>query len=275
MSSTVSKVNGLKLRTAEVGHAPDALVRLEGGTENLSVISRQLSSSAERASQRELTMSRDELAAYATAQQSKLLFEGYKAGKPRHDLEMPRTDDSELLDRARRATNYVNRYSNGDVNAHSPFDGLSRDQLILIAYDDRGGYTINERRAAWCASAHMEAEWAKGAIARAQLERSATGKQPVFMREVLNYYKALPMIEKVQDRYPWNYEAEMEAKIAEELALSAGGEREAQTHILNLYDILAAMTDPEKKRLEREDPALPETVEVSPDLNVPPLTTNN
>jgi hypothetical protein len=242
---------------------------------SVSVLGRQLSDSAERASQRELTMSRDELAAYAAKQKSRFLFDGYQAGKARHDLETPQTDDPELLNRARQATEYVNRSRAGDLNAKSPFAGLSRDQLILIAYDDQGGYTINERQAAWRASAQMEYKWAQGAIARAQLESSMTGKAPVFLREVLEYYKGLPMIERVQDRYPWNYEAEMEAKIAEELALPAGGKREPQTHILNLYDILAAMTDPEKKRLEREDPALPETAEVSPDLNSPPLTKNN
>jgi len=288
MLSTISSATRGSLSAAEVEKMPSAGLPVVG-TERasiaslmpqpevatVSVLGRQLSDSAERASQRELAMSRDELAAYAAKQKSRFLFEGYTAAKARHDLETPQTDDPELLNRARQATEYVNRSSAGDTNAKSPFAGLSRDQLILIAYDDQGGYTINERQAAWRGSAQMEYKWAQGAIARAQLESSATGKQPVFMREVLNYYKALPMIEKVQDRYPWNYEAEMEAKIAEELALPAGGEREAQTHILNLYDILAAMTDPEKKRLEHEDPALPKTVEVSPDLNLPALTTNN
>lgn len=242
---------------------------------SVSVLGRQLSDSAERASQRELTMSRDELAAYAAKQKSRFLFDGYQAGKARHDLETPQTDDPELLSRARRATDYVKRSSAGDLNAKSPFAGISRDQLILIAYDDRGGYTINERQAAWRGSAQIEDKWAQGAIARAQLESSMTGKVPGFLKEVLAYYKGLPMIERVQERYPWNYEAEMEAKIAEELALPAGGERKPQARILNLYDILAAMTDPEKKHLDRREPPLPETVEVSSDLNSPALTTNN
>lgn len=271
----VEKAPSAGLPVLDTEPAPTASLMSQSEVASVSVLGRQLSDSAERASQRELTMSRDELAAYAAKQKSRFLFDGYQAGKARHDLETPQTDDPELLNRARQATEYVNRSRAGDLNAKSPFAGLSRDQLILIAYDDQGGYTINERQAAWRASAQMEYKWAQGAIARAQLESSMTGKAPVFLREVLEYYKCLPMIERVQDRYPWNYEAEMEAKIAEELALPAGGKREPQTHILNLYDILAAMTDPEKKRLEREDPALPETAEVSPDLNSPPLTTNN
>jgi hypothetical protein len=216
--------------------------------ESLSVIAQQLSASAERASERELSMSRDELAAYAVKQQSKFLFDGYNVAKARHDVEMPQTDDPEMLQRARLATEYVNSSSRGDTDLRSPFPGLSRDQLLLIAYDDRGGYTINERRAAWCSSAQMEYKWASAAVARSQLESSATGKVPVFLREVLDYYKALPMIEKVQDRYPRNYEAEMEAKIAEELARTPDSKDKLLTAEMNLFDILAASLVPRDER---------------------------
>lgn len=221
--------------------------------ESLSVIARQLSASAERASKRELSMSRDELAAYAVKQQSRFLFDGYKAGKARHDVEMPQTDDPQMLDRARLATEYVNSSSRGATDLKSPFPGLSRDQLLLIAYDDRGGYTINERRAAWCSSAQMEYKWASAAVARSQLESSATGKVPVFLREVLDYYKALPLIEKVQDRYPRNYEAEMEAKIAEEVARTPDNKDKLLTAEMNLFDILAAALVPQDKRHDTGD----------------------
>lgn len=275
ISSTVAPKSTSKSVAGDIERAQDGLANIEAEAENFSALGRQLNGSAERASQRELAMSRNELAAYATAQQSKFLFDGYKTGKSRHDLETPQTVDPVLLCRAIRATQYVNCFSSTGLNVRSPFDGLSRDQLLLIAYDDRGGYTVNERRAAYCAGAQMEAEWTRGAIARGQLERSATGKHPVFMREVLDYYKALPMIEKVQDRYPWNYEAEMEAKIAEELARPAGGEHKPPGHVLNLYDMLAAMTDPANTHPTRGDSTFPNAVGSSPDLDSPPLTTNN
>lgn len=274
-AAEVEKTSPAGLPVVDTEPAPTAPLMSRLDVASVSVLGRQLSDSAERASQRELTMSRDELSAYAAKQKSSFLFEGYATGKARHDLETPQTHDPELLSRARQATEYVNRSSAGDTDAKNPFAGLSRDQLVLIAYDDQGGYTINERQAAWRGSAQMEYKWAQGAIARAQLESNMVGKVPVFMREVLDYYKALPMIEKVQDRYPWNYEAEMEAKIAEELARPAGGEHKPPGHVLNLYDMLAAMTDPANKHPTRGDSTFRNAVESSPDLDSPPLTTNS
>lgn len=214
----------------------------------LSALGQQLSDSAERAGRRELEMSREEMAAYATKQKHLILFEGYQNGKGKHDTEQPDTTDPKLLERARRATDYVNSASKGYSGVKNPFAGLSRDDLVLIAYDDRGGYTVNERLAAWRGSADLEYKWASAAVARSQLESSATGKVPVFLREVLDYYKALPMIEKVQDRYPRNYEAEMEAKIAEELARTPDSKDKLLTAEMNLFDILAASLVPQGER---------------------------
>lgn len=249
----VPKTNGIKLPSVNAETELPVLNASVTTVESLSVMALQLSASADRASERELSMSRDELAAYAVKQQSKFLFDGYKVGKARHDVEMPQTDDPDILQRARLATEYVNSSSRGDTDLKSPFPGLSRDQLLLIAYDDRGGYTINERRAAWCSSAQMEYKWASAAVARSQLESSATGKVPVFLREVLDYYKALPMIEKVQDRYPPNYEAEMEARIAEEVARTPDNQDKLLMGEMNLFDILAAALVPQDKRLNAGD----------------------
>jgi hypothetical protein len=219
----------------------------------LSALGQQLSDSAERAGRRELEMSREELAAYATQQKHLILFDGYQNGKGKHDSEQPDTTDPKLLERARRATEYVNSASKGHSDAKNPFAGLSRDELVLIAYDDRGGYTVNERLAAWRGSADLEYKWASAAVARSQLESSATGKVPVFLREVLDSYKALPMIEKVQDRYPRNYEAEMEARIAEEVARTPDNQDKLLTADMNLFDILAAALVPKDKRLNAGD----------------------
>jgi len=220
------------------------------GTADVSALGRQLSDSALRAAQRDSELSRDELAAYAKKQKHAFLLDGYKNGKYRHDLERPDSDDPERVERARQATEYVNRSANGDEHAKNPFSGLSLDQLVLIAYDDSASFTINERRAAWSGSSRLEYQWERGAVARSQLESSSTGKVPVFLTEVLNHYKALPLIEQVQDRFPENYVAHMEAKIQAESALPAGKRRKPAERGLNLYDILAQLSDPIKKTSE-------------------------
>ncbi len=69
--------------------------------------------------------------------------DNYPANKARHDAERPNTDNPELLARARQATGFI-----GGVDSN-PFKGLARDQLSLIARDEGGPFTVNERRAAW------------------------------------------------------------------------------------------------------------------------------
>lgn len=102
---------------------------------SVSILARQLSEAATRAESR------------AGLNDAVLLDpitdEHYLANKALHDAEVPDTDNPELLARARQATGFVN---GSDAN---PFKGLARDQLILIAHDDSGPFTINERRAAW------------------------------------------------------------------------------------------------------------------------------
>jgi hypothetical protein len=101
----------------------------------------------------------------------------------------------------------------------------------------------------------MEQAWANDVVSRGELEKGFSGKIPVFLTEVLTHYKALPEIEKVQDRYPKNYVAQMEAKIRAELSLPGVGERKKTERVLNLYDILAGLTPPEKKDPEPGSPA--------------------
>ena len=104
-------------------------------TETVSILARQLSEAAIHAENR-------------VVQQDPKLLEPitgghYIAGKAQHDAETPVADDPVLRARARQATGFVN---GSDVN---PFKDLARDQLSLIAHDDGGIFTINERRAAW------------------------------------------------------------------------------------------------------------------------------
>ena len=243
------KVNKETTADREVVKEPDSTM-IQTGKTNVSLLARQLSESALRSSKREQELSRDELAAYAKKQINNFALDGYTFGKSRHDLEQPGTDDPEHLARARQATEYVNQTINGSRYAKNPFAGLSQDQLALIAYDDSGGYTINERRAAWCEGQRMKSEWAKGAVTRSQLESAQTGRVPVFLTEVLNFYRGLPKIEQVQDCYPGDYEAELLEKIRVELASPGGESNELAERGLNLYDILASIAVPEKKEAQ-------------------------
>lgn len=243
------KVDKETTANGEVVKEPDSAM-IQSGKTNVSLLARQLSESALRSSKREQELSRDELAAYAKKQINNFALDGYTLGKSRHDLEQPGTDDPEHLARARQATEYVNQTTNGSRYAKNPFAGLPRDQLALIAYDDRGGYTINERRAAWSESERIKSEWEKGAVTRAQMESAQTGKIPVFLTEVLNFYRGLPKIEQVQDCYPGDYEAELLEKIRVELASPGGESNELAERGLNLYDILASIAASEKKEAE-------------------------
>lgn len=104
-------------------------------TTTVSMLARQLSDAATRAETR---------VGHKSAELLEPITDGkYFANKAQHDAEIPDTTSEELLTRARQATGFVN---GSDSN---PFSGLTRDQLNLIALDDGGPFTINERRAAW------------------------------------------------------------------------------------------------------------------------------
>ncbi|MGY4638865.1 hypothetical protein [Pseudomonas sp. TE24901] len=105
------------------------------GATTVSLLAGQLSAAAVRAEMRGGHTGADLLAPITDAK--------YFAHKAQHDAQIPTTDNPEHLARARQATAFLN---GTDSN---PFKGLARDQLSLIAHDDGGSFTINERRAAW------------------------------------------------------------------------------------------------------------------------------
>jgi len=113
----------------------DASTSTSGTVSTVSTLARQLSEAATRAQTRDPS--------FRPAGLDLLTGDKYFASKAQHDAEVPEADAPELLIRAKQATAFLNR---SDSN---PFKGLSRDQLNLIAYDDSGSFTLNERRAAW------------------------------------------------------------------------------------------------------------------------------
>ena len=162
-----------------------------------------------------------------------------------HDAEVPKTDDPELLERARQATIYVNKAAAQDPTAKNPFAGLTREQAALIAYDDKGPYTANERCAAWRHGNNLEEQWRAGLMARGWQESDSTGgRVPKFMTECLDHYRALPAIE--QARYDDGYEGRLLTSIKEH-----GGAAKPHEGYLNLYEILADIQHPGKKKEEQ------------------------
>lgn len=132
-----SPTSATTLAAASPNDEKQAMVTSHGSvtSSSVSILARQLSEAATRAHTRG-DQSNDVLL-------GPIVSERYLVNKAQHDAEVPDTDTPELLARARQATGFAN---GSDTN---PFKGLARDQLVLIAHDDGGPFTVNERRAAW------------------------------------------------------------------------------------------------------------------------------
>lgn len=212
-------------------------------TASMSTLSRQLGESAVRAEARYKSMSREQLGELGKKTVDHFLGSSYTANKVQHDAEVPKSDDPALIERARKATIYVNKSQVQDPSAQNPFARLSREQAVLIAYDDKGPYTVNERHAAWTRAADLEQQWRTKAVTRGMDEYSSCGRMPKFMKECLDHYKALPAIEQAQ--YDLGYEGRLYAGMKEQSGAGRNSDRQ-----LNLYEILAGIQLPEKKREE-------------------------
>ncbi|WP_050507442.1 hypothetical protein [Pseudomonas syringae] len=214
-------------------------------TASVSTLSRQLGESAIRAEARDKSMTRQQLGEFATSSIAYFSPESSSAKKALHDAEIPKTDDPELLERARQATIYVNKAAAQDPTAKNPFAGLTREQAALIAYDDKGPYTANERCAALRHGNNLEEQWRAGLMARGWQESNSNGgRAPKFMTECLDHYRALPAIE--QARYDEGYEGRLLTSIKEH-----GGPAKPTERNLNLYEILAGIEQPGKKKEEQ------------------------
>jgi hypothetical protein len=201
-------------------------------TSRLSSLSLQLSESAARAAARDASLSRKEFGAKASELLSKISGDGYFANKKANDAEVPDTQDPGLLARADNATQFVNG------NGKNPFAGMSSDQLSLIIYDDSGGFTTNERRAAWSESSDQEYAWRQKVVASSIAEYNETGKLTKFFTAALEHYKELPVIEQAQ--YPDSYEAKLQGWIALDFnykthtAEGKGSAQDVMDKVLNL-----------------------------------------
>lgn len=240
--------------TVEKGDQPavDKTQKQAEDKASFSTLASQLNESAARAAKRDAGMTFEELGQYGRNRIKEFTQETPKANSGTRAMEVPKTNDPELLDRARAASAYVTRTLAGDKNAISPFEKLSREQLNHIAYDDSGAFTLNERRAAWQGVQKMDDAWRKVAIPQGDLEQIRTGKASKFYSEALSYFKSLPAIEKAVD-YPKDAQAILESRIKDDKTLPSfpglvsrpRGDRQ-----FTLYDVLAGIVDTQKGKGE-------------------------
>ncbi|QHW08387.1 hypothetical protein [Pseudomonas putida] len=169
----------------------------------LSSLSRQLSAAAQRAAIRDSQLSRSELSALAARLLEKLTGASYSFNKLSYDNFLPDTDDRELLARAQQATDFANG------RGPNPFTGLSSEQLSLITYDEGGDFTVNERRAARLELAGRRSEWSVYITRKMEGERQRTGGIEQGIREIIEYYRALPAMEEAQILGNWEMDYRM------------------------------------------------------------------
>ncbi|WP_322617462.1 hypothetical protein [Pseudomonas sp. BIC9C] len=167
----------------------------------VSTLASQLSEASVRAQARDARLTRTELGSMARNTFNELESANYTANKSKYDSEVPDSDNSTLLARAKSATQYTNGLGK------NPFSGMPMDQLALITYDDSGTFTVNERRAALEESAKQEFAWRQRVVAEAEYEYNSTGKLTKFFQSVLDHYKGLPPV--VQAQYPNDYETKL------------------------------------------------------------------
>lgn len=168
----------------------------------VSWFSQQLSAAASRAQTRDTTLSRAALGETAKTSVDKIAGDTFWANRAAGDAEVPKSADPQAVSLAKQATAFVNG------SGSNPFKGMSREQLDLIAYDDSGTFTVNERHAAWQEAYDQEEAWRVQVIAEGEMEYQTTGKQNNFFEAVLKHYQGLPAIEQAQ--YPADYTAQLQ-----------------------------------------------------------------
>jgi hypothetical protein len=233
------------IKTPSVSASPlqsSALTKpaLLSNNSTLSTLSLQLAESAVRAETRDKGLDREQLGVEAERLWRQLV-DNYHA--PEHNREVPKTTDPELLERARQATHFIVHSDRHDGRVKNPFAGYSREQLNLIIYDEKGPYTINERRAALHEIRDVEQQWRRQLTRDREAESLANnGRTPQFYTDILNHYRSLPLIEQAQ--YPENYESRQLKQIAEDSGPAPA--KPTDFRLLTLFEILAGIRPPEK-----------------------------
>jgi hypothetical protein len=165
---------------------------------SVSLLARQLSEAAARAAVRDASLSPARLAAKARSLEE-MLTTYNNTGAYKYSSDKPQTDDPELVARAQQASDYIHR------RGTNPFAGLSRDQLVLIMYDEGDAFTTDERFAALEEYGRQRCLWSQQVCAQGQAEMASTGTYVNFFKACIAEYQAGSPIE--QATYPANYAA--------------------------------------------------------------------
>lgn len=117
--------------------------------QTISNLARQLAASTSRAEERDKTLTRSELADKAKAALSQIQGDTYFANKAKHDAEIPKTSDPELLARAKQATEFVNRSSN---NCPVSITLAGRRQLSWPVEARHDGFSLSSLTLVFCSA---------------------------------------------------------------------------------------------------------------------------
>jgi hypothetical protein len=178
----------------------------------ISTLARQLSECAERAVVRDKALSREELGNLAIRLSGQLSSGRYAGSNISEMLVRSSADDPELLQRDYQAVLYNISSTFGDKRSSNPFGGLSREDMVLIAYDENDTFTVNERYAAFQGAYQLEQNF-REAHCRRSSEGSFNQHPFLCYAELLTHYRSLPSIEQAQ--YPEDYEARIESWMLE------------------------------------------------------------
>ena len=105
----------------------------------ISLLGRQLADAALRATERENSLSREQLGkkGFDIRQQLQGRFQAFREGdKTVFEKDIPLTGDPQAIAQARQAADFLKG------QAGNPFVGMSREQLGLIVYDESGEFTL-------------------------------------------------------------------------------------------------------------------------------------
>jgi hypothetical protein len=186
--------------------------RAESSAPKISTLARQLSECAERAAVRDKTLSREELGNLASRLHDQLSSGRYVGGNIPKMLARSNADDPELLHRDHQAVLYNVNSMFGDKSLQSPFRGLSREDMVLILYDESDTFTINERYAAFLGANQLEQNFREN-YCRRNFEGAFNERPFLGYAEPLMHYRSLPLIE--QARCPEDYETRLESWMLE------------------------------------------------------------
>jgi hypothetical protein len=253
---SLSKVAS-KAALEETRNLAPLVTSAESSTPKISTLARQLSECAERAAVRDKTLSREALGNLASRLHDQLSSGRYVGGNIAKMLARSSADDPELLQRDHQAVLYNVNSIFGDKSLQSPFRGLSREDMVLILYDESDTFTINERYTAFLGANQLEQNFRED-YCRRNFEGVFNQHPYLGYAEPLIHFRSLPLIE--QARYPEDYEARLETWMLEAWAEKPPTDsREFQT----LFEILAGVLR-DKDRLpvianELPSPAEPST----------------